>query len=212
MKVISTNLGQKRTKIYKGKQIETGIYKFPVLQSLKLELNDVNDDIVVDRKYHGGRDKACYLYSTDHYKFWKQLYPELNWQWGMFGENISIQGLDESKIYIGDIFRLGSALVQITQPRQPCFKLSIRLENNNAVSKFIQLEKPGAYVRILKMGKVATGDTFELIERKQTSFSLKQVFHYIYHASENISAIKRVIKLPELATSCRDDLIKYGRL
>lgn len=212
MKVISTNLGKKKTINYNGKNVETGIYKFPVQQSLKLDFTDVVDDEVIDRRYHGGEDKACYLYSADHYKFWKEFYPDLNWEWGMFGENLSIEGFDESKIFIGDIYKLGTATVQVTQPRQPCFKLGIRLEDSEAVKQFIIQEKPGAYIRILEIGEVNVGDTFELIEHKQTSFSLQQIFTFIFNANENISLIKKAIEIPELATSCRNDLIRYAKL
>lgn len=212
MKVISTNIGDRTSITHKGDQVDTGIFKYPVQQALKLELTDVVGDTVIDRRYHGGEDKACYLYSTDHYKLWKSFYPELDWQWGMFGENLSVKGLEESVLFIGDIFRLGTALVQISQPRQPCFKLGIRLKNPKAVKQFVEMEKPGAYVRVLEKGEVSVGDTFKLVDQKQTSFSLQQIFHLIYNASDNISEVNRAIDIPELAESCRNDLRKYAKL
>jgi len=212
MKIISTNIGEKTKIRWKGKEVLTGIYKYPVNECLTLSIANVENDNVIDRKYHGGKDKACYIYSGLHYPDWKIKYPNLDWQYGMFGENLTISNFNESEINIGDIFKLGSALVQITQPRQPCFKLGIRLNNSNAVKTFVNEEKPGAYVRIIEPGKVKTGDTMQLIEPKIDNFTLTEIFHFIYNATENIEQIKKAIKMPELAESCRNDLIKYGKL
>jgi MOSC domain-containing protein YiiM len=209
MEILSTNIGAKRKITYKGKEIYTGIYKYPVYEPLHLGIHDVNGDSVIDRKYHGGIDKACYLYSADHYSFWKEKYPNLNWQWGMFGENLTIEGLDESELHIGDIFKVGTAVVQITQPRQPCFKLGVRMENAQVVKDFIKAEKPGAYIRVIEKGEVKSGDSMQLVEQKAENFTVTEIYHFIYQARENIDKIKEAIKIPELAESCRKDLIKY---
>jgi len=212
VQVISTNIGQKTIVKWRGKDVETGIYKYPVNEPIHLGITDVKNDFVIDRRYHGGEDKACYLYSASHYPFWEEKFPKLDWQWGMFGENLTIEGLDEANIHIGNIYKLGSALVQITQPRQPCFKLGIRLGNAKAVKMFVAAEKPGAYIRILKHGEVKIGDKMVLVESKTENFTLQKIFHLIYNATENLDAVKQAIAIPELAKSCRNDLIKYGKL
>lgn len=212
MKVISTNIGEKQTVNYRGKEVLTGIYKYPVKSALLLGKEDVENDAVIDRRYHGGIDKACYLYSADHYAFWKEKFTDLKWQWGMFGENLSVSNLDESEIFIGDIYKVGSARVQVTQPRQPCFKLGIRLENAKAVKDFVKAEKPGVYVKVINEGKVRKNDTFILESRIQEEFSIKLIYHLLYHAKENIEQINRAIQIPELAESCRKDLIKAAYL
>ncbi|MFA6401765.1 MAG: MOSC domain-containing protein [Salinivirgaceae bacterium] len=211
MKVISTNIGEKTLIKWRGKEVTTGIYKNPVNYPILLGLTDVTDDVVIDRRYHGGADKACYLYAADHYPFWKEKFPKLEWQWGMFGENITMEGLDESKIHIGDIYQLGKALVQISQPRQPCFKLGIRLKNPMAVKQFVAAGKPGAYVRVLESGLVSVNDAMELIERKPANFTLKEVFHLLYHGCQQVEQVKRTLQMPELAESCRNDLKKQIR-
>lgn len=212
MKVVSTNLGEKQTIKWRGKDIYTGIYKYPVNQPIVLGKHDVVHDQVIDRRYHGGLDKACYLYSSDHYAFWKSKFPNLDWQYGMFGENLSISGLDEAKLHIGDIFKIGTATVQITQPRQPCYKLGIRFENAGAVKLFVEAEFPGAYIRIIEEGTIEKGDTMVLLEQKKANVTLQEIFHLIYNAKENIDKVKRAIDIPELADSCRKDLIKYAGL
>jgi MOSC domain-containing protein YiiM len=152
MHVVSTNVGDAVTITFNGKEVHTGIFKHPVSGPIRLGKEDVEGDSVIDRRHHGGLDKACYLYSADHYPFWRGLYPHLDWQWGMFGENLTVAGLDESELRIGDTFRIGTAIVQVSQPRQPCFKHGVRFGDPDAVKKFIEAEKPGVYVRVLEEG------------------------------------------------------------
>lgn len=206
MKIISTNVGKPKTIEYKGEKITTGIFKFPVNDGIILGNLDVEQDHVIDRRYHGGIDKACYLYSADHYSYWQKMYPELQMPWGMFGENLTVAGLKESQIHIGDTFQIGETVVQATQPRQPCFKLEFRFNDKKIVRKFINSNFPGVYVRILKKGKVKPGDSVICTEQKNT-FSVQQVYELLY-ASEYNPIIKSLVKDPFLAESCRNDLLK----
>ena len=98
MKVISVNIGERKVLNYKGKIVETGIFKFPVNHPVFLGTEDVENDAVIDRKYHGGIAQAVYGYSQNHYAYWKVLYPDLDWNYGMFGENLSISNLEETEI------------------------------------------------------------------------------------------------------------------
>ena len=174
MKVISTNIGQATTVDWNGKKIQTGIFKYPVDKPIYLKKEDVEDDAVVDRKVHGGEFKACYLFSSDYYDDWKKNYPHLDWGWGMFGENLTVEGLDENNTFIGDIYQLGTAVVQITEPRQPCFKLGIRFKNQGVIKEFIDYGHPGTYIRILKEGNVSKNDTLILKESAKTKLSVQQ--------------------------------------
>ena len=153
MKVLSVNISQPRTIQWKGRNETTGIYKEPV-ESIRLETAFVENDTVADPKYHGGIDKACYLYSADYYEYWKKRYPDLNWTYGMFGENITIEGLDENNVKIGDIYKVGEALLQVSQPRQPCYKLGIKFGSQKVLKEFIAFAHPGVYVRVIQPGTV----------------------------------------------------------
>lgn len=207
MKIISTNIGEKKTVVWQGKEVTTGIYKYPVKDPLFLDFDDVANDNVIDRRYHGGKEKACYIYSSDHYKYWKNLYPEIDFSWGMFGENLTVEGLDEKKINIGDVFLVGKALIQVTQPRQPCSKLNIRFQNNNTVNQFIKSGLSGFYVKIIEPGFVETDNSFVLTEKKD-SVSIHQVFELLYTDKPKKSILDLAINDPNLAESCRRDLIK----
>jgi MOSC domain-containing protein YiiM len=208
MKVRSTNIGQPVEIEWRGKNVRTGIYKYPTNSPLLLEQEDVKDDHVIDRRYHGGVDKACYIYGSNNYPFWQERYPTLDWQWGMFGENLTIEGIDESKIHIGDIYRLGGALVQVTQPRQPCFKLGIRMESQKAVREFFESPYPGVYVRVLENGLVAVGDEMIIEQSAPNNMSLSEIFALFTHEIDNVKKLQQAIEIPELAAACRKDLKK----
>ena len=208
MHVVSTNVGKKTAISVRGKEVFTGIFKYQVHRPLVLGRDDVEGDAVIDRRYHGGVDKACYLYSADHYSFWKKVYPNVEWSWGMFGENLTVVGLDESELHVGEIFSIGTAKVQVTQPRQPCFKLGIRFGDPTAVREFVRAERPGAYVRVLHEGTVQTGDELQLDLENKQNFSLATVFHLLYNGQDNQEDVRRAIEMPELAEACRSDLKK----
>lgn len=207
MKIISTNIGEQRTISWNGKEVKTGIFKYPVKQPIFLGTEDVENDHVIDRRYHGGLDKACYLYSADHYEYWQKLYPELEMFWGIFGENLTVEGLNEAHINIGDVFKIGEAVVQSTQPRQPCFKLEFRFSNDKIVQQFIDSGFPGVYVRVLEKGNVKTGDLMERIESKN-SLSIQKVYELLYTSEFQKEAIEQAVNNPFIAASCRKDLLK----
>lgn len=208
MLIISANIAQPTTIQWRGQEVLTGIYKYGVDTPIFLNTEDVENDHVLDRRYHGGADKACYLYSAGHYPFWKMKYPELKWEWGMFGENLTVSGLNESDIRIGDRFQIGEAVVQVSQPRQPCFKLGVRFGDQKVVDDFWNSPFPGVYVRVLQPGNVAKGDRFTLLESNPESLSLSEVFSIFRSNRTDFDLIKKAIAEPFLAESCRKDIQK----
>ena len=185
MKVISTNIGQATTFEWKGKQEQTGIFKYPVQESLELGLTDVTSDTVIDRKHHAGVDKACFMFSAEEYDYWKPKYPKLAWDWGMFGENLTISGLDESEIRIGNIYRLGTALVQISQPREPCYKLGIRFNDQQIIGQYVERGFPGTYVRVMETGNVKIGDEMILKDQSENTLTIKQFYDFLFEREKD---------------------------
>ena len=210
MKVISTNLGKRTKIIWNGKETMTGIYKYPVEQPLYLDTDDVQGDTVVDRKYHGGTYKACYLFSADNYPYWKEKYPLLDWDWGMFGENLTIEGLDESQVRIGSTYKLGNALVQITQPREPCYKLGIRFGNQDILKQFIDHGFPGTYIRVLQPGKVAIGDTMEMVEDSTATLTVQQYYNLLFAKTKDQDVLQMAIQNEALPLEKREKLKKWA--
>ena len=208
MKIISTNIAKPTIIEWRGQKVETGIYKYAVESPIFLGSADVVNDHVIDRRYHGGSDKACYLYSADHYPFWQNKYPSQDWTWGKFGENLTISGLNQSEIRIGDRFRIGYAEVQVTQPRQPCFKLGVRFGDQSVVSDFWASLYPGVYVRVLSQGEVQSGDEMILMERDPESLSVSQVFSIFHHNCSDLKLIQKALAEPFIAASCFRDIEK----
>ncbi len=176
MKVVSVNIGERISIDYKGKIIETGIFKYPVEKSIFLGDEDVEGDAVIDRKYHGGIDQAVYAYSENHYEFWKQLYPNLEWQYGMFGENLTISNLEETEIYVGDTYKLGEVIIEVTKPREPCMKLGLRFGTQKVLKQFWNSSKCGIYFKVLQTGKVTKGDEMVLVKKAVNTPTIAEVY------------------------------------
>ena len=193
MKVIATNLGKTTTVQWRGRAIQTGIYKYPVSEPLLLEKEDVAKDTVIDRKHHGGEFKACYLFSADYYPDWKVKYPHLEWDWGMFGENLTVSGLNEDHLFVGDIYTLGTAKIQITEPRQPCHKLGIRFGNQGVLQEFIDYGHPGTYVRILEEGLVKTGDEMVLESSDPNPLSIRQYNELVNSRDKDLNLVRLAV-------------------
>lgn len=209
MRIVSTNLGEPTTFLWNGKEEKTGIFKYPVSKPLFLGKTDVAQDTVIDRKHHAGINKACFLFSADEYPFWKKEYPDLDWDWGMFGENLTVEGLDESKIRIGDIFKIGSAKVQVSQPREPCYKLGVRFKNQKILKKYIERARPGTYVRILDEGNVQNGDALELVERSKNTLTVMQFFNLLFAKEKYTGVLQRFMDNNSVPEYKKEKMRKY---
>lgn len=209
MKVLSTNLGNPTSIIWNSKEIKTGIYKYPTSNPLFLGKIDVKKDTVIDRKHHGGIHKACYLFSANQYPYWKNLYPNLDWNWGMFGENLTIDNMDDSKIRIGSIYKIGTALVQVTQPREPCYKFGIRFENQKIIKEFIDKGFPGTYVKVLEEGIVTTGDQLILVKKSKSTLTVSEFYSLIFSKQKDLSLVKLVLENDALPEKKRNKFLKY---
>lgn len=160
MKIISTNIGKRQEIDWKGKLVTTGIFKFSVDTSIFLDTEDVKGDEISDRENHGGVLQAIYGYSLKHYNYFKPLYPNLDWQLGMFGENLTVDELDETKIHCRDTFKIGEAILEATLQRNPCMKLGIRFNDMKIVKQFWKTTFCGVYFKVIQTGNVKVGDAF----------------------------------------------------
>ena len=164
MKIISTNIGEKRTINYKGKEVETGIFKYSVDAPIFLDKEDVKGDAICNRENHGGILQAVYGYSLKHYDYFKTLHPALDFEMGIFGENLTIDDLDETKIHQGDTFKVGETILEATVQRNPCYKLGIRFDDMKIVKQFWNTTFCGVYFKVIETGFVKNGDVFEQIK------------------------------------------------
>ena len=194
MQIISTNIAKPATIIWNNEKVVTGIFKTPTNEPVFLGKETVRNDEVTDRIHHGGEFKACYMFSAEQYPYWKNLYPHLNWQFGMLGENLTVSGFDESQVLIGNIYKVGKALIQITQPREPCFKFGVKFGTQEVLKQFINHGYPGTYVRILEEGFVKTGDDLILVESAKKSLTTCEFFKLLFSEEKDQKLLKIAIE------------------
>ena len=176
MKIVTTNIGNRKEVNWKGKLITTGIFKYAVEKPIFLDFEDVKGDTICDRKHHGGIDQAVYGFSLRHYDYFKKLHPDLDWKLGMFGENLTMDDLDETKIHVGDTFKVGETILEVTKPRQPCMTLGVRFNNMKIVKQFWNTTFSGIYFKVLQTGFVKAGDVFEQIKCCKENPTIAEVY------------------------------------
>ncbi len=173
--VVSINVGQPRQIEQAGRTVMTSIFKVPAKGRRELRGNNIEGDRQADLRVHGGPYKAVYMYPEEHYSFWKAELGLETLEYGAFGENLTTRGLLEEKIRIGDQFRAGSGVLQVTQPRMPCFKLQLRFGRSDMVKKFWQSGRSGVYFSINREGFLEAGDQLERISDGPEDVSIADV-------------------------------------
>ena len=175
MRIVSVNVGQPREFALKGSVVLTSIFKTPVSGRLAIRGYNIEGDRQADLRVHGGPYKAVYAYASEHYRYWADELPDAELGWGAFGENVTLAGIAEENAFIGDQFRIGSAVLQITQPRMPCFKLNLRFQRSDMVKRFWQSGLSGIYFAVVTEGDIGAGDEVELITRHADGISVADV-------------------------------------
>jgi len=204
MKILSVNVGLPR-EVLSGKDIvTTGIFKEPVEGPVKLRKLNLDGDKQADLTVHGGEDKAIYAYPVEHYDYWQLELPNTALPWGMFGENLTTEGLNEDAINIGDSFRMGSAEVVATQPRLPCYKLGIKFGRMDIVRRFLTSGRPGIYFKVLLEGEVEAGDSIDLISKDENNITIKDIVRLYVKDNKDIESMQRAIRVKDLPIGWRN--------
>lgn len=204
MKITSLNLGQPKTLVYFGKETLSGGQKHPV-PSARLRRAGFEGDGQADLKNHGGPSKAACVYSFDHYSYWEQVLGE-TLSPGAFSENLTIAGLHESDVCVGDVFRLGMALVQISQPRQPCSKLAGKCGRKDLPDLIHANSLSGLYFRVLEEGLVHADDAVELVTRDPLGITVEFANHVMYRHRPDPESLHRVLAVEALSKEWRRSL------
>lgn len=204
MKIISIHVGRPRLVVAKGQTVSTAIFKQPVTGPVMLRTLNLDGDRQADLNVHGGPTKAAYAYPVEHYAFWREEFPEMELPWGMFGENFTLEGLDESRVNIGDRFRLGGAEVMVTEPRMPCSKLGIKFGRTDIIRRFLASGRTGFYFSVQREGMVEAGDAIELIERDPSDVTVADITQLYAGDKSDAEAMRRAISLEVLPASWRD--------
>ncbi len=175
MKIVSVNVGGPREVQWRGRRVTTSIWKSPVQGRVRVGTLNLKGDEQSDLSVHGGADKAVYAYPVEHYPFWRNELPAIEFPFGAFGENLTIEGLLEADVRIGDRYEIGSAEFQVTQPRMPCFKLGIRFGRDDMIRRFLRSGRSGFYLAVLREGEVESGDAIKFTGRDPDAPSVADV-------------------------------------
>ena len=176
MQVISINVSKSKNVKYNGKTISTGIFKTPLNGKVVINKENMDGDEQADLLNHGGIHKAVYAFSYDHYDYWRDTLETPNLKPGAFGENLTISSFNESEVYIGDQFSIGECVLQVSQPRVPCFKLGIALNNSKAPKLLTKSYRTDVYFRVIKKGAIEAGQNVEKFNELPDLVSIETLF------------------------------------
>ncbi len=203
MKLISVNVGLPRLVMSNGEPVSTGIFKAPIPGRVMLRTLNLEGDRQADLSVHGGPSKAVYGYPSEHYEYWEKELPEMDLPWGMFGENFTTEGLFEPELNIGDKFRIGTALVMITEPRMPCHKLGLKFGRSDIIKRFLTSERTGFYFAVLQEGELGAGDQIELIQENRNGVRVSDITRLYVRDRHNVELLRRAVEVEALSESWR---------
>jgi MOSC domain-containing protein YiiM len=202
LELVSLNIGKPAVFVYEGRSVETGIFKNRTLGPVYLGAEQLDGDGQADMVHHGGADKAVCVYFAGHYPYWeKELNRKL--EWGAFGENFTVAGASEADLCIGDLFQIGEAVVQISQPRQPCHKLAKKHDVKELALSVQQTGFTGYYFRVIKEGHVQAGQSLELLEKHPAAVSLAYANSVMYADQPDKQALQALASMDVLSASWR---------
>jgi ferredoxin-NADP reductase/MOSC domain-containing protein YiiM/predicted pyridoxine 5'-phosphate oxidase superfamily flavin-nucleotide-binding protein len=199
MRILSVNLSMPKEIVHDDRTVSTGIFKRPVNGRVTLRRLNLEGDGQADLRGHGGAFRAVYVYSREHYDYWREELGRDDFRPGQFGENLTVEGMLEDEVHVGDVFRVGTALVEVSQPRIPCFKLAIKMGIENFQAPFLESGRVGFYLRVLEEGEVGSGDTFEPVGRDPNGMSVRAVSDLLFFNTDDLDATRQALAIRALA-------------
>lgn len=206
MKIISVNVGMPREIAWKGMTVTTGIFKEPVDASVMIDRLNLSGDAQADLTVHGGADKAVYAYPAEHYDYWRKQLPGMSFPWGTFGENLTTLGLTEDRLCIGDTLRAGDAVLIVTQPRVPCYKLALRFQRDDIIKRFLRSGRSGFYFSVLEPGEVRAGQQVEILNRDPNRVTVADIGRLFLGQTRDPDLLERVTNLAALPSHWKSAL------
>ena len=199
MKLLSVNIASPRLVEYNAHATTTGIYKEPAAGRVRVNKLTIEGDHQVDKRYHGGFNKAVYAYPGEHYSAWEEFLSS-RFSPGQFGENLTVEGMLEDNVHLGDRFRIGTAIFEVTQPRVPCFKLGIKMQMPSFPKWFLKSGKLGFYLRVQDIGEIGANDAIEQVHRDDEAISIREVWQFAFTEAFNTERIEQILKRETLAS------------
>lgn len=205
MRLVSVNVSLPKLVEFRGKSVSTSIFKEPVNARVFVRRMSLQGDWQADQRFHGGLNKAVYAYPVEHYAPWSKETGRDDLRPGQFGENLTVEALTEDTVHLGDVFRVGGAQLQVTQPRYPCFKLGIRMGDPEFPKRFLKSGRTGFYLRVVEEGELGAGDEIEVVE-KADSLTVKELWHLVLVDTDNIEMARLALRCRTLAPEWREPL------
>jgi MOSC domain-containing protein YiiM len=207
MRIISVNVGLPREVVWKGITVQTAIFKEPVVGAVAIRGLNLAGDQQADLTVHGGSEKSVYGYPIEHYEYWRGQLPDISFSWGAFGENLTTEGLWEDRLFIGDLFRVGSAVLQITQPRMPCYKLQLRFNRDDIIKRFLVSGRSGFYFSVIEPGDVGTGSKVEVLDRDPHSVTVADIVSLYLGQTRDPRLLQRAMDVTSLPQNWNTQLV-----
>jgi len=205
MRLVSVNVSLPKLVEFRGQPVPTSIFKEPVDRRVLVRRLSLEGDWQADLRSHGGLNKAVYAYPLEHFASWSGELGRDDLRPGQFGENLTVEGLTEDTVHLGDVFRIGSALLQVTQPRYPCYKLGIKMGDPAFPKRFLASGRTGFYLRVVEEGELGPEDMIELAERSD-GLTVRELWHLVLIDKANVEGARRALRCQTLAPEWREPL------
>lgn len=199
-KVLSVNVGRAREFEYNGRPAKSAIWKAPVVGRVAARGVNLEGDDQADRKAHGGYDKAVYAYAAEDLRWWEQELGQ-SLQFGGFGENLTTEGIEVNDALIGERWAIGTTILEVSEPRVPCWRLGVRMDDEMFPRRFTEALRPGTYLRIIAEGDLGAGDEIRAIYKPDHDLTIRDVFR-IY--TRDRDEVERLVTIPQLSESWRE--------
>jgi len=206
MKLISVNVAQPRAVRIGAREVMTGIYKEPVAGRVRVRRHNLDGDAQADLSVHGGEHKAVYAYPFEHYAFWERELGRQDFAPGTFGENLTVSGATEEMVCIGDVLSIGTAVLQVTHPRMPCFKLAHKFGRPQFIKEFLLSGRSGYYLRVVEEGKLGAGDAIDFVRHDLQRVTVRALLGLTDLNEPDPVLAALALKAEGLPPSWRDDV------
>ena len=203
MKLLSVNVALPREITVKGKTVRTSIFKEPVTRRVQVRTLDIDGNGQADLVGHGGEMRAVLVYSFENYAHWETELGRTDFRFGQFGENFTVEGMLDDQVHVGDRFRIGTAVFEVTQPRVPCYKLGIKMQTEGFYSRLLQSGRLGFYVRVLKQGEVGPGDLIHRLHAHPVGMTVRQMSNLLYFEKDDLDGARRALRIEAMSPGWR---------
>jgi MOSC domain-containing protein YiiM len=198
-RLLSVNVGLPRDVTWNGKTVRTAVWKSPVTGRQMVRKLDIDGDAQGDLAGHGGEQRAVFVYQMDSYRYWERLLGRNDFTFGQFGENFTVEGLPDNEVRIGDQYRIGDAVFEVTQPRVTCYRVGIRMNEPRMAALLVSHRRPGFYFRVLQEGEVGAGDEIVRITDGPERITVEEIDALLYMPGHSRERLQRALRIPALS-------------